>query len=157
MAISLWGANAALFICFVARLRSSWSPIQQTCTVTNPPSSKPNLIALPVTDISLLLIMLVGLLRLRGNGVGIVGLARVLWRQGIIWLLLALAFEVPPMVFIILDLNGPFNYMFELPAWITMAVAATRMYRSLVDVVSKTTHVFTSHGILHNSNNDHPV
>lgn len=62
--------------------------------------------------------MFVGLLRLRGDGVGIVGLARVLWRQvilvlnrdpfnslilfhfgkGIIWLLLALAAEVPPMV-----------------------------------------------------------
>ena len=104
----------------LSQLRSSWSPVQQTCTVTNLPSSKPNLIAIPVTDISLLLIMLVGLFRLRSDGMGIVGLAQVLWRQvipvlascgsfnsliyifhfgkGIIWLLLAMVSEVPPMV-----------------------------------------------------------
>ena len=52
--------------------------------MTNLPSSKPSLIAIPITDISLLLIMLVGLFRLRGDGMGIVGLAQVLWRQVIL-------------------------------------------------------------------------
>ena len=64
--------------------------------------------------------MLVGLFRLRSDSIGIGGLARVLWRQvilvlascgsfnsliyifhfgkGIIWLLLAMMAEVPPMV-----------------------------------------------------------
>ena len=63
--------------------------------------------------------MLVGLFRQRGDGIGMVGLIWVLWRQvilvlasrgslnpadifhfgkGIIWLLLAMATEVPPMV-----------------------------------------------------------
>jgi len=152
IAIIVWGANAGFYIGWVVRLRSSWSPFQQTCIVTNLPSSKPSLIAIPVTDISLLLIMLVGLFRLRRDGMGIIGLAQVLWRQGIIWLLLAMIAEVPPMVFIILNLNDPFNYMFELPAWITMAIAATRLHRSLVGLASDTTHVFNSHGMLHNNN-----
>jgi len=34
-----------------------------------------------VTDVALLLIMLVGLLRLRVRGVGTFGLAQLLWRQ----------------------------------------------------------------------------
>ena len=108
-----------VFTVSFSQLRSTWIPVQQTCAETNLPSSKLNLIAIPVTDISLLLIMLVGLFRMRGDGSGIVNLARVLWRQvilvlasrgvfnplilfhfgkGIIWLLLALAAEVPPMV-----------------------------------------------------------
>lgn len=139
-----------VFTLSLAQLRATWIPVQQTCAQTNLPSSKINLIAIPVTDISLLLIVLFGLLRMRGDGTGIVGLARVLWRQvilalasrdsfnplisfhygkGILWLLLALAAEVPPMVslmnfslvsfplkvkfisqvFIILDLNGIFS------------------------------------------------
>lgn len=36
---------------------------------------------MPVTDIALLLIMLVGLFRLRCHGGGTFGLAQVLWRQ----------------------------------------------------------------------------
>jgi len=107
------------FTLSLSQLRATWIPVQQICAQTNLPSSKLNLIAIPVTDISLLLIMLVGLFRLRGDGMGAVGLARVLWRQvisvlacrdsfnplisfhyakGILWLLLALAAEVPPMV-----------------------------------------------------------
>jgi len=151
MAISLWAANAAFFIYFVSRLRSAWVPVQQTCAETNLPSSKLNLIAIPATDISLLLIMLVGLFRLRGEGMGMAGLGRLIWKQGILWLLLALAAEIPPVVFVSLDLNVPFDYMFDLPAWITMAIAATRLHRSLTDYASSTTDIFSSHGMFQNS------
>ena len=103
----------------LSQLRSTWIPVQQTCAETNLTGGKLNLILIPVTDISLLLIMLVGLFRQRGDGIGMVGLIWVLWRQvilvlasrgslnpadifhfgkGIIWLLLAMATEVPPMV-----------------------------------------------------------
>jgi hypothetical protein len=65
----------------LSQLRSTWVPEQQTCAETNLPSSKLNLIAIPSTDISLLLIMLVGLFRLRGEGMGMAGLGRVIWKQ----------------------------------------------------------------------------
>ena len=72
-----------------------------------------------VTDIVLLLIMLVGLLRLRHGGCGTFGLAQFLWKQvwrnfspivviwlidmfsfrkGVIWISLATAVEIPPAV-----------------------------------------------------------
>ena len=113
----------------LSQLRSTWIPVQQTCAQTNLPSSTLNLIAIPATDISLLLIMLVGLFRLRSEGMGMVGLGRLLWKQvipvfisrgsfhplisyhfgkGILWLLLALAAEVPPVVSLTISRSSPF-------------------------------------------------
>jgi len=44
--------------------------------------------------------------------------------------------KVPPSVLIFLDLNVPMSSMFQIPALITMTIAATRIYRSLVDYAS---------------------
>ena len=63
------------------QLRAAWVPAIQTCANLNLERTIPNLIAIPVTDFALLLIMLVGLLRLRCHRSGRFGLARVLWRQ----------------------------------------------------------------------------
>jgi hypothetical protein len=51
------------------------------CAVLNIESIKPNIIVTLITDITLLLIMLVGLLRLRRYGAGTFGLGRLLWKQ----------------------------------------------------------------------------
>jgi len=93
-----------------------------------------------VTDISLLFIMLAGLFRLRRRG-GTFPLAQVLWRQSVLLLLLATIAGVPPVVFITLNLNVPLNAMFQMPSWITMIIAGTRMHRSLVEFVSGPTQV----------------
>lgn len=132
MAIILWVINAAFFIQLIARLRFADESSQAPCTPVNIESNELNLIAMAITDIALLLFMLVGLFRLRHHGNDMCGLRQVLWRQGVIWLVLALVAEVPPVVFIILDLNVPFDTMFQLPAYITMTIAATRLHRSLV-------------------------
>jgi len=85
--------------------------------------------------------MLVGLFRVRCDGGGRFGLAQVLWRQGLIWLLLAAAAEIPPLVLNTLHLNDPLDSMFQLPSWVTMAIAGTRMYRSLADFASRSTDI----------------
>ena len=114
----------------------------------NAEDNKLNIIVTFITDIILLLIVLVGLIRLRYHGGGTLGLGRLLWKQvafrgfpsmgyrrptdvssvskGVIWLLLAVAADVPPtvgpalflsdhcfvncrvlsQVFIVLNLNG---------------------------------------------------
>jgi hypothetical protein len=48
---------------------------------TNTESNKLNIIVTLVTDVILLLIMLIGLFRLRRNGAGTFGLGQLLWRQ----------------------------------------------------------------------------
>ena len=104
------------------------------CVVTNAESGTPSLVAAGVaaTDIALLLIMLVGLFRMRRDGGGMFGLAQVLWRQvlyrfslpsfsgfidmfsfckGVIWLLLATVVEIPPLVSLTTTLS-PVSYSF---------------------------------------------
>ena len=51
------------------------------CVTINTPSNTAALISMAVTDIILLLIMLVGLLRLGGHRGGTFGLAHLLWKQ----------------------------------------------------------------------------
>ncbi len=51
------------------------------CDVLNLKTSKLNIIVTLITDVTLLLIMLVGLLRLRRYGAGTLGLGQLLWKQ----------------------------------------------------------------------------
>ncbi|KAN0141803.1 hypothetical protein V8E53_000265 [Lactarius tabidus] len=132
IAMGSWCTNVAFFIHSVTLLHSAWVPEQSVCGVLNTESSNKNAIATLVSDVVLLLTMLVGLLRLSRNGM-MSGFGQLLWKQGLIWLFLATVAEVPPVVFLFLNLNGPLNLMFQTPALIGMTIAATRMYRSLTD------------------------
>jgi len=83
----------------------------------NPQSTKLVTMAPLMTDVSLLTIMLVGLVRLRSHRASAFGLGRLLWKQvwfstiiislnshafpvceGVVWLLLATVAEVTPVV-----------------------------------------------------------
>lgn len=151
-ATSLWVTNVVIMIQGIARLRSDWSAALPGCNVFNSGNSKLNIVSAVVTDLVLLLAVLVGLIRLRSYCSGTFDMGRLLWKQGVMWLLLATLAEVPPTVLIILNLNGEFNLMFQLPSLIAMTIGATRMYRSLVDFASSTTDIAS--GILQNGNNN---
>ncbi len=58
-----------------------WDPVSRTCTSNDVETSQLPFVALFITDFLLLLIMLVGLLRLRRGGGGTFKLGRLLWRQ----------------------------------------------------------------------------
>jgi len=128
-----WVTNVSLAIRAVVRLRATWDPTVQACVILNSEEIKPTLITTLITDTILLVTMLVGLFRLLTDGSCGSRLIRLLWKQGIIWLLIATVAGVPPVVFIFLNLNAPFNLMFQLPAVIINTIAATRIYRSLAD------------------------
>jgi len=151
-ATTLWVTNIVIMIQGIVRLRSNWSATLLGCDIFNSGNSKLNIISCVVTDLVLLLAVLVGLFRLRSYCSGTFHMGRFLWKQGVLWLLLATLAEVPPAVFIILDLNGSFNLMFQLPSLIAMTIGATRMYRSLVDFASSTTDIASD--ILQNGNNN---
>jgi hypothetical protein len=63
------------------QLRSSFIPGQDSCLTINFPGSKIGFIATLTTDFVLLIIMLVGLIRLRLRGYGMMSLGRTLWKQ----------------------------------------------------------------------------
>jgi hypothetical protein len=54
---------------------------QLTCVTVNTEGSKPSIVSILVTDIVLISIMLLGLLRLRCHGGGAFGLGKLLWKQ----------------------------------------------------------------------------
>ncbi|KAF8490685.1 hypothetical protein F5888DRAFT_1099171 [Russula emetica] len=128
-----WVTNVSLAIRAVVRLRATRHPILQICVILNSEEIKPTHVTTLITDTILLVTMLVGLFRLLTDSSSAFGLGRLLWKQGVIWLLIATVAGVPPTAFIFLNLNVPFNLMFQLPAVITNTIAATRIYRSLAD------------------------
>jgi hypothetical protein len=70
-------------------------PIVDSCNVLNVESTKLNIIITLGTDIILLIIMLVGLLRLNLHESGAFGLGRLMWRQVRCWrFLLAVVFFI---------------------------------------------------------------
>jgi hypothetical protein len=77
------------------QLRATWSDEKRTCVLLNAETSKSNIISSLVTDIALLLIMLMGLLRSRiGSAGGAYGVGRVL-RNQVRWWQFLLAVILP--------------------------------------------------------------
>ncbi|KAF8498216.1 hypothetical protein F5888DRAFT_1693628 [Russula emetica] len=140
IAMGVWVTDVAFLI---YEIRNSWSHELNACVLVKPDGIKPGIMGSLIADVVLLLIMLIGLLRLRfGAGDGF-NLERVLWKQGLIWLLLAIVCEIPPTVHLSIlgekvtdSLRLPVTQIFQIPNVITMTIAATRMYRSLMDVGS---------------------
>jgi hypothetical protein len=62
-------------------MRATWAPEESTCMAVNIHSTKLNLIIALVTDIILLLIMLIGLLRLGFHETGVRGIGHLMWTQ----------------------------------------------------------------------------
>jgi len=129
IAAGAWGINAIFQIQCIVRIRV-------TCQEANLQISKLNILVTLATDITLLLIMFFGLLRLGFHERSTFGLGRLVWKQGVIWLLVATIAEVLPAVLLCLNLNVPFDYMFLPPSMVTLSIAATRIYRCLADQAS---------------------
>ncbi|KAI0294341.1 hypothetical protein BC826DRAFT_340283 [Russula brevipes] len=141
-ALSIWGVYFATLIQVIVRVRSVWIPAESRCVARNIEVTLINIVSTLGIDIVLLIMMLAGMVPLRRHGDSMFSLSRLLWKQGVIWLLLATAVEVPPVVFIVLDLNYPLNIISRVPSLIIMTVAGTRMHRQLVDFASASTDMY---------------
>jgi len=134
--IGIWVFGVAFHINATVRVRSHWDPQVLNCLSISTERGVVGLVPTIFADVALLLIMLVGLLLLRRSGGGMFGLTPILWRQGLIWMSVALASEIPPAVVACLSTNSQFTNLILMPGLIIMTIAATRMHRSLVDYAS---------------------
>jgi len=83
-----------------------------------------------VTSLVLLLIMLLGLWRIRRAN--LFAMWRLLHRQGLVWLCFVLVAEVPVFVVIaLMDIGTPAYMFLQVPRVLITTLGATRMYRSL--------------------------
>ncbi|KAI0252532.1 hypothetical protein BJV78DRAFT_342330 [Lactifluus subvellereus] len=103
-----------------------WEPTIPTCVFRDSRKILANTTATFCTEFFLLLVMIIGLVRQRDHSIG-----RRLFHQGLVWLLVATVAEVPPFVFLFLNLNDAWNVMFLLPGTIVMTICVTRMHRGL--------------------------
>ncbi|KAI0281958.1 hypothetical protein BGY98DRAFT_931789 [Russula aff. rugulosa BPL654] len=124
--------DVALHLQSLIRLRSVWVP-DFACEIIKRDPTLLSFLPAMISDMVLLLIVLAGLLVIRRSGGG---LTRLIWKQGVIWLVLGSAVEIPLMVLAFLHVNDPLHLMFEAPGVIIMTIAATRMHRSLVNFAS---------------------
>jgi len=129
LTIGMWLINVVFLLYGIVEVRSAWSPRAPGC-VLNTFRGRDNITVTVATDFAQLIIMLLGLLRSRQTNHGIF---RYLYVQGLIWLAAATVGELPSAIFINLNLNDPFNLMFENLALFTMQICATRMYRELAN------------------------
>ena len=63
------------------QMRSAWVPAQGACSVPDAENNKAAVISMFITDFFLLLVMLIGLLRMRHRGAGTFALGQLLWKQ----------------------------------------------------------------------------
>ncbi|KAI0062711.1 hypothetical protein BV25DRAFT_600558 [Artomyces pyxidatus] len=110
LAVAVWIINIAFIIRSIIVTRGAWNAEGHFCEVLNTSMSKENIIVTTMTDIILLLLMFFGLLRWRSVSGGLVGgIWRLLYTQGIWWIVIVTVSEIPPCVLIILNLNDAFN------------------------------------------------
>ncbi|KAH9062367.1 hypothetical protein EDB87DRAFT_1682029 [Lactarius vividus] len=129
IAIAIWLAGLGLNIRNLTMVEASYDPILQTCITLKTHRGLTNAIAVLVVDIVLLTAMLIGLLRHAHRSS--TGIWYLLYQQCIIWIALAGIAEIPPVVFLILNLNDPWNEMFTGVAITILSIGAARMYRAL--------------------------
>ncbi|KAI9436250.1 hypothetical protein H4582DRAFT_2160070 [Lactarius indigo] len=115
----VWLVHTGFLIHSLAVLRATWSG--GICKITNPSETRMNIPATFITDLVLLALMLIGLLRWE-NAHQRGGVWWLLYTQGLVWMIIVVVAEALIMVFILLNLNV-----------ITMTICASRMYRGLVD------------------------
>ncbi|KAI9456849.1 hypothetical protein BJY52DRAFT_536330 [Lactarius psammicola] len=129
IALSMWLAGLGLNIRTVTMIEVTYNSIFGACIVLKTQRAMASSIAILSIDTILLVIMLIGLLRhAHGSSTGI---WHLLYKQCIIWMILAAIAEVPPVVFLVLNLNDAWNEMFPGVGVTILSICAARMYRSL--------------------------
>ncbi|KAI0258208.1 hypothetical protein BC834DRAFT_975362 [Gloeopeniophorella convolvens] len=148
--VGAWLCGLGFNVWNLTLVKAEYNAILDTCITVNTHKGLINAIAVLAVDSVLLVTMLIGLLRhVHRSSFGIWYL---LYQQCIIWIFLATIAEVPPVVFLILDLNDPFNEMFTAVELVVLSIGAARMYRSLSNRGSFTEYVSPSDPAYFSSN-----
>ncbi|KAI0248155.1 hypothetical protein BJV78DRAFT_839949 [Lactifluus subvellereus] len=129
LSICVWLAGVGTLLHTFATVEVLYSPNQEACTLVDLHKSLSAVVAVLVVDIVLLMSMLIGLLRYAHRNS--TGIWYLLYQQCIIWIALASIAEVPAVVFLVLNLNDPWNEMFIRSGVAILSIGAARLYRSL--------------------------
>ncbi|KAH8978229.1 hypothetical protein EDB86DRAFT_2836965 [Lactarius hatsudake] len=149
IAAAVWLADVGSLIHGVVILHGTWNEFEGVCQITNPRDTSANIIVSFVTDLALLALMLIGLLRwenARRKG----GIWWLLYTQGLAWMIIVTLAEAPITCLLSPDEIGfsPKAYFHRShEPFITMTIGASHVYRGLSDYVHKESDVHMSRGL----------
>ncbi|VDB91829.1 unnamed protein product [Peniophora sp. CBMAI 1063] len=136
-------ATLALAIYLVVKIDSTYDPTLHICTLNGVRTDLYPSVASFVGDCTPLALLLVGLRR-NWKDARQFHVWHTLWNQGLIYLCLAIAVEVPLIVLLILNINPILNTILVTPEVVILAIGATRMYRYL-NATSRGQSIHTEH------------
>jgi len=105
------------------------------CQIDHLVDTRASILSTFTADLMLLALKLAGILRWK-EARQKVGTWWLLYSEGLTWVVVFTLANVPPVVFIILNLNDPMNRMFIVPGMIVMSIGAVRMHRGHEDGVA---------------------
>ncbi|KAI0052420.1 hypothetical protein FA95DRAFT_1314656 [Auriscalpium vulgare] len=145
--------NVAFWIRSVVEASASWNAGLHSCAIAQTHKGLQSNITTLVTDVLLLAVISVGVLH---KTPGKAHLGALLYREGLLWLALATAIQILPVVrgahplsslaadltattggaqtFLALNYNDSMNLMFQTPSLICSTIGATRIYRLLSSI-----------------------
>ncbi|KAI9438610.1 hypothetical protein H4582DRAFT_2076239 [Lactarius indigo] len=131
--VAIWLVNMAMATYSTTRAQAVWSPLANTCAISGTDSFRWSVLANLFVDLSLLCIMFLGVLQKKNATY----LWRMLYLQGIFWILTAIFTEVPAVVLPFMNMNDAWNLMFQVPHMVLMVIMSTRLYRDLFQYITK--------------------
>ncbi|VDB88522.1 unnamed protein product [Peniophora sp. CBMAI 1063] len=138
LATAVWVTNIPLAAINIPKLQALPDPFTRTsCIVPNAQVMLVNFVFFLGTEVSLSFVTLYGLWRLRDVARG--NIWRLMYRQGWLWPMLAISMQTPTVVILALNLNGALNIAPLTPGMNIMAIAAGRLYRSLILTATEAT------------------
>jgi len=122
-------ANVGVWIRYVIEAQSQWEALAESCSWQGTHRTLLNNGLLLATEVIFILLMATGIYSHNPGPRAF----KIMYREGLHWLLAAAAVQTVPVVFLILNLNDTMNVMFIIPSVICTSIGATRMYRALSD------------------------
>ncbi|KAI0250163.1 hypothetical protein BJV78DRAFT_612370 [Lactifluus subvellereus] len=124
--------NTACYLYVMATSRGYWTG--DPCALQHTRHAMFGIFSSFATNLLLLVLMLIGVLhRCRSEARQQGSILRFLYMQGLAWAVVFTLAEVPPVIFIILNLNDYMNVMFPTAGLIFTAIGASRLHRRLTD------------------------
>ncbi|KAH9970946.1 hypothetical protein BGW80DRAFT_517298 [Lactifluus volemus] len=121
----LSGFSASLFA--ITRGHSKWSSLIKTCSLIGTDEYRWSMLTAFVVNVTLLGTMIVGVIHKRLD----TRLWKLLYYQGLFWISAAIFTEVPGVVMPFLNINEPWDVMFQAPLLVVVVIASSRSYRDL--------------------------
>jgi len=133
-------------------VRSSWSDIFGACVVDAvfPRVTEWGYLYTMSFDLVVLILTTIGLVRSPSRS----SLWQLLFRQGVVYFLVAFVANTIPVVFLLLNLNVVMNVMFSFPAGVATCIAACRSFVSLTNF--RPTDVYVHAAAIHPPTRRHP-